>query len=72
MAQPLTPWSHASGHQPSRIEQLSTPFIAAFMPDVPHASSGRLRRVEPHVDAAREEAPERKIVVRHEDDRLPG
>ena len=42
MAQPFTPCSHASGHQPSRIEQFSTPFIAAFMPDVPQASSGRI------------------------------
>jgi hypothetical protein len=41
IAQPLTPWRQASGHQPSRIEQLSEPLSAAFMPEVPHASSGR-------------------------------
>jgi hypothetical protein len=40
MAQPLVP-SKASSHQPSRIEQLSPPLSAAFMPLVPQASSGR-------------------------------
>jgi hypothetical protein len=40
MAQPFWPSNHSS-HQPSRIDRLSPPFSAAFMPDVPHASSGR-------------------------------
>ena len=33
--------SKHSSHQPSRMLQLSAPLSAAFMPDVPHASSGR-------------------------------
>jgi hypothetical protein len=41
MAQPVTPCSHPSGHQPSSTDRLSDPFMAAFMPDVPEASSGR-------------------------------
>ena len=40
MAQPFVPSNHSS-HQPSRIEQLSAPLSAAFMPLVPHASWGR-------------------------------
>ena len=40
MAQPLcSSWN--SAHQPSRIDRLSEPLRAAFMPEVPHASSGR-------------------------------
>ena len=37
MAQP-TPGLKHSSHQPSSTEQLRAPFMAAFMPDVPHAS----------------------------------
>ena len=40
MAKPLPP-SYPSAHQPSRIEQLSTPLRMHFWPLVPHASSGR-------------------------------
>jgi hypothetical protein len=40
MAQPFSP-SYISSHQPSRIDRLSPPFSADFMPLVPHASSGR-------------------------------
>ena len=40
MSKPFVP-SVISSHQPSRIEQLSTPFSAAFIPLVPHASIGR-------------------------------
>ena len=40
MAQPFSP-SNISSHQPSRIEQFSDPLMAAFMPLVPQASSGR-------------------------------
>ena len=40
MAQPLSP-VQPSSHQPSSTEQLTTPFMAAFMPLVPDASSGR-------------------------------
>ena len=49
MAQPFSPLN-ISSHQPSRIEQLSAPFRAAFMPDVPHASCGR-RGVLSHTSA---------------------
>jgi hypothetical protein len=31
----------ASSHHPSRTEAFSTPFIAAFIPEVPDASKGR-------------------------------
>jgi hypothetical protein len=37
MAHPLSP-SNISCHQPSRIDRLSPPLSAAFMPEVPHAS----------------------------------
>ena len=40
MAQPFSP-CQPSSHQPSSTEQLTTPFMAAFMPLVPEASSGR-------------------------------
>ena len=40
MAQPFCP-SYISSHHPSRTERLSPPLIAAFIPEVPHASSGR-------------------------------
>ncbi len=41
MAQPM-PSVYQSAHQPSRIEQLSTPLRAAFSPLVPQASWGRM------------------------------
>ena len=40
IAHPLRP-SYSSSHQPSRIDRLSPPLSADFIPDVPHASSGR-------------------------------
>ena len=40
MAQPFSPSYHSS-HQPSRIERLSPPLSADFIPDVPQASNGR-------------------------------
>ena len=40
IAQPFWPSNHSS-HQPSRMERFSPPLSAAFMPDVPQASSGR-------------------------------
>ena len=40
IAQPFSPSKHSS-HQPSRMLQLRAPLSAAFMPLVPHASSGR-------------------------------
>ena len=40
ISQPFPPSYHSS-HQPSRTETLSPPFSAAFMPEVPQASSGR-------------------------------
>ena len=36
------PSREASSHQPSRTDRLRAPFIAAFMPDVPEASNGRI------------------------------
>src|SRR5918993_742229 len=50
--QPVTPCSQPSGHQPSRMLTFSTPFMAAFMPDVPDASSGR-RGLLSHTSAPR-------------------
>ena len=41
MVQPLRP-SAISSHQPSLIEQLMPPLRAAFSPDVPDASWGRI------------------------------
>ena len=41
MAQPSWP-SNSSSHQPSGMDRLSEPFSAAFMPDVPDASCGRI------------------------------
>ena len=58
IAQPVTPCSQPSGHQPSRTDRLSTPFIAAFMPEVPHASIGR-RGVLSHTSQPRVEQPRR-------------
>jgi len=50
---PNAPAGHALNvafhHQPSRMLRLGTPFSAAFMPLVPEASKGKLRRVEPEV-----------------------
>ena len=40
MAHPMCV-EYASSHHPSRMERLSVPFMAAFMPLVPLASSGR-------------------------------
>ena len=40
IAQPFSPSNHSS-HQPSRTDRLRPPFSADFMPEVPHASSGR-------------------------------
>ena len=40
MAHPLRPSKHSS-HHPSRMLQLRAPLRAAFIPLVPHASSGR-------------------------------
>jgi hypothetical protein len=40
MAQPFCPSNHSS-HQPSRMERFSPPLSADFIPEVPHASSGR-------------------------------
>ena len=40
IAQPLCP-SYISSHQPSSTDRLRQPLRAAFMPDVPQASSGR-------------------------------
>ena len=40
MAQPFSP-SNISSHHPSRMDRLSPPFSADFMPEVPQASSGR-------------------------------
>ena len=40
IAQPFSPSNHSS-HQPSRIDRFSAPLSAAFIPDVPQASSGR-------------------------------
>ena len=38
IAQPFTPWLQASGHQPSSTLRFRTPFMAAFIPEVPQAS----------------------------------
>ena len=40
IAQPFSP-SYISSHQPSSTERFSEPLMAAFMPEVPQASSGR-------------------------------
>jgi hypothetical protein len=40
IAQPLSP-SYISSHQPSSTDRLRPPLMAAFMPEVPQASSGR-------------------------------
>ncbi len=40
IAQPLRPSYHSS-HQPSRTDRLRQPLSAAFIPEVPQASSGR-------------------------------
>ena len=70
MAQPVTPCSQPSGHQPSRTERFSTPFIAAFMPEVPLASSGR-RGVLSHTSQPRVRSrAEPHVVVLEEDDAL--
>ncbi len=39
MAQPKSGWNHSS-HQPSSTDRLRHPLSAAFIPLVPHASSG--------------------------------
>ena len=41
MPHPFSPCSHASGHHPSSIDRFGTPFITAFIPEVPLASIGR-------------------------------
>ena len=40
IAQPFSP-SYISSHQPSSTDRFRHPLSAAFIPDVPHASSGR-------------------------------
>jgi len=40
IAQPFSP-SYISSHQPSSTERFREPLMAAFIPEVPQASSGR-------------------------------
>ena len=57
-----------SSHQPSRTLTLTTPFAAAFMPDVPDASSGRRGLFEPDVDALDQEPGDPDVVVLEDED----
>ena len=68
MAQPVTPSTQPSTHQPSRTLRLGTPFSAAFMPLVPEASCGTLRRIQPEIDAGSDQLGERHVVVLEVDD----
>ena len=61
---------YISSHHPSRIEQLSAPFSAAFSPDAPHASSGP-RVVQPDVGALVEHPSDGDVVVVDEGERCP-
>ena len=66
MAQPLSS-VQPSSHQPSSTEQLTTPFMAAFMPLVPDASSGRRGLLSQTSDALDQVAADAHVVVLEDD-----
>ena len=70
MAQPLSP-AKPSSHQPSSTDRFTTPFAAAFMPDVPGCLERPARVVEPDVDARDEEAPDAHVVVLEDEHAAP-
>ena len=70
ISQPFSPSYHSS-HQPSRIDRFSPPLSALFIPDVPHASSGRSGLFSQTSQPAVQLAGHRHVVVGQERDAVP-